>query len=172
MSVIVTQPFLLFYDRAGLPLEAGYIYIGQPNLNPETSPVPVYWDADALDTAAQPIRTLAGYPSRNGSPSNLYITSEPYSIVIKDKQGRLVYSDLNTLSPAPRPAFRQRIVATNGQTVVTLGATYDPASNDLEIWLNGLLMEAVSDYAETSATSITFTSPLVAGDEITAIIRG
>jgi hypothetical protein len=95
MSVVVTQPFLLFYDRAGEPLENGYIYIGAPGTNPETNPITVYWDASLTTTAAQPIRTLAGYPSRNGSPSNIIASQSPYSILIKDKTGALVFSDLN-----------------------------------------------------------------------------
>jgi hypothetical protein len=95
MSVIVTQPFLIFYDRSGQPLDAGYIYIGLPGINPEVAPITVYWDSSLTTTAAQPIRTLAGYPSRNGSPSNLVVNQSPYSIVVRDSTGALVYSNLN-----------------------------------------------------------------------------
>jgi hypothetical protein len=95
MSIIVTQPFLIFYDRSGQPLDAGYIYIGTPGINPEVAPITVYWDSSLTTTAAQPIRTLAGYPSRNGSPSNIIASTSPYSILIKDKTGALVFSDLN-----------------------------------------------------------------------------
>lgn len=170
MSVIVTQPFLLFYDRAGEPLEAGYIYIGLPGQNPEAAPIGVYWDAAQTQTAAQPIRTLAGYASRDGSPANLVASQSPYSILIKDRTGRLVYSDLNYR--APGLSYRQTITATNGQTVVDLGAAYDPGTNDLQVYVNGLLLEKTADYAETSPTSITFTAGLAAGDEVSVVIRG
>lgn len=170
MSVIVTQPFLLFYDRAGEPLEAGYIYIGLPGQNPETNPITVYWDASLTTTAVQPIRTLAGYPSRNGSPSNIIASQSPYSILIKDKQGRLVYSDLNFRAPAF--GYRETLTATAGQTVFVLGASYDPGTNDLQVYVNGLLLERTADYTETSSTSITFTAGLAAGDEVSVVIRG
>ena len=64
MTAIVTEPFLVFYDRNGEPLENGYIYIGASGTNPEANPITVYWDKSLTTTAAQPIRTLAGYPSR------------------------------------------------------------------------------------------------------------
>jgi hypothetical protein len=169
MSVIVTQPFLIFYDREGEPLENGYIYIGLPGQNPESNPITVYWDSSLTTTAAQPIRTLAGYPSRNGSPSNIISSQSPYSILIKDKAGELVYSDLNFSAPAF--AYRQILTATAGQTVFTFGASYDPGTNDLQVFVNGLLLEKTLDYTETSSTSITFVTGLSAGDEVTILIR-
>lgn len=169
MSVIITQPFMVFFDRAGEPLEAGYIYIGLPGQNPESNPITVYWDSSLTTTAAQPIRTLAGYPSRNGSPSNIIASQSPYSILIKDKTGALVYSDLNFTSPAY--AFTQTLTATAGQTVFNLSASYDPGTNDLQVFVNGLLLQKTADYTETSSTSLTFTSGLSAGDEVTVLIR-
>lgn len=171
---IVTQPFLQFHDRAGAPLEAGYIYIGQPGFNPEVAPITVYWDRANDITAVQPIRTIGGYASRNGSPANVIASQAPYSIVIKDRDGTLVYSSLS-YDPSDVLSLtvnRQLITATNGQTVVSLATAYIPGDNNLLVYLNGLLMETPGDYAETTTTSITFASPLVAGDEIAAIIRG
>jgi hypothetical protein len=111
MSIIVTQPFMIFYDRSGQPLDAGYIYIGTPGTNPEVSPITVYWDSSLTTTAAQPIRTLAGYPSRNGSPSNIIINQSPYSIIVRDKTGALVYSNLN-VSSSPDGSFTDVASAT------------------------------------------------------------
>lgn len=95
MSAEVTSPFTVFFDRSGQPLDAGYVYIGTAGINPEVSPITVYWDSSLTTTAAQPIRTLAGYPSQNGSPGNLSVRPERYSIVVRDRTGTLVYSDLN-----------------------------------------------------------------------------
>jgi hypothetical protein len=95
MSSEVTSPFTVFYDRSGQPLDAGYIYIGTAGINPEVSPISVYWDEALTAAAAQPIRTLAGYPSRDGSPSNIIASQSPYSIVVRDKTGALVYSDFS-----------------------------------------------------------------------------
>jgi hypothetical protein len=169
MSIVVTQPFLIFYDRSGQPLDAGYIYVGTAGINPEVSPITVYWDSSLTTTAAQPIRTLAGYPSRNGSPSNIIASQSPYSILIRDKTGALVYSDLNF--SASGYTATQTITATAGQTVFNLSASYDPGTSDLQVFVNGLLLQVTADYTETSSTSFTFTSGLSAGDEVTAIIK-
>lgn len=170
MSVIVTQPFLIFYDRAGTPLDAGYIYIGAAGINPETAPITVYWDASQTATAAQPIRTLNGYPSRDGSPSMLFASQNEYSLIVKDRAGALVYSDLNFQAPGYNT--RQLQTATAGQTVFNLSAGYSPGANSLVVYVNGLLLETPSDYAETSSTSITFTLGLAAGDQVTTVIKG
>lgn len=83
----------VFHDLAGKPLEAGYIYIGVPGANAEASPLQVYWDEDQTIPIAQPIRTIAGYPSRNGSPGALYVAGD-YSITVRDRDRVLVYSAL------------------------------------------------------------------------------
>jgi len=91
----VNQPFQLFYDLNGNPLENGYIWIGEINQNPITHPITITWDANGLYSAAQPVRTLSGYANNNGSASNLYIDSvehQSYSILIKDKNLNLLYS--------------------------------------------------------------------------------
>ncbi|MGI4850228.1 MAG: hypothetical protein ACRYGK_19135 [Janthinobacterium lividum] len=92
--------FPVFTDRQGDPLEAGYIFIGLPDQNPETAPVTVYWDAAGTQPAAQPIRTSGGYPVRAGTPANLFI-SVAYSITVKDSRKTLIYSAPNSLAINP-----------------------------------------------------------------------
>jgi hypothetical protein len=97
----ITRPFEVFTDINGEPLEAGYIYIGEANQNPITNQIGVFWDSEFIYPAAQPIRTLAGYASRNGTPGNLFINlgEDPdYSILIKDKNGQLVFSSPAAIS--------------------------------------------------------------------------
>ncbi len=92
MSSISIQPsYPIFNDIDGQPLESGYIWIGVTNLDPQTNPVTVYWDAALTILAPQPIRTISGYPSRNGSPGRLYVNGD-YSIRVIDRKGGLVYS--------------------------------------------------------------------------------
>jgi hypothetical protein len=92
MSALSIQPtFPIFTDIDGQPLEAGYIWIGVANLDPQTNPTPVYWDAALTILAPQPIRTLAGYPSNNGTPARLYVNSD-YSIRVMNRNGSTVYS--------------------------------------------------------------------------------
>lgn len=100
MSSEVTSPFTVFFDRSGQPLDNGYVYIGTAGINPEVSPITVYWDTSLTTTAAQPIRTLNGYPSRSGSPGSIFIDTSltSYSIVVRDRTGALVYSNLTASS--------------------------------------------------------------------------
>ncbi len=90
----VNPPFPIFTDIDGQPLENGYIWIGTANLNPQTNPINVYWDAALTISATQPIRTLAGYPSNSGTPARLYVNTD-YSIRVQNRNGSTVYSSLN-----------------------------------------------------------------------------
>jgi len=93
-SIEIEPPFPAFADRDGQPLENGYINVGTVNLNPITNPIDVYWDAAQTIPAAQPIRTLAGYPVFMGTPARFFV-DEDYSIQVKDKNGSVVYTSLN-----------------------------------------------------------------------------
>lgn len=90
-AISVSAPFPILTDIDGDPLDAGYVYIGQANLDPAAFPKAAYWDASLTTPAAQPIRTAGGYPVRNGSPARIY-TDGDYSIRINNKNGTLVYS--------------------------------------------------------------------------------
>ena len=92
MSALSIQPtYPIFTDIDGQPLEDGYVWIGAANLDPQTNPINVYWDAALTLPAAQPIRTLAGYPANSGTPARLYVNSD-YSIRVMNKNGSVVYS--------------------------------------------------------------------------------
>jgi len=93
-SIEISPPYPAFADRDGQPLEDGYINVGALNLNPITNPIVVYWDAAQTIPAAQPIRTLAGYPVYLGTPARFY-TDVDYSIQVKDKKGSVVYTSLS-----------------------------------------------------------------------------
>ena len=86
----INPPFPIFTERDGKPLEAGYIYVGVANLDPQTNPINVFWDKNQTQLAAQPIRTSGGYPLNNGSPARLYADTD-YSIRVYDRQGTVVY---------------------------------------------------------------------------------
>ena len=95
MSALSIQPpYPAFAGTDGLPLENGYIWVGTVNLNPQVNPITVYWDAALTIPAAQPIRTLNGYPVYQGTPSRFYAGSD-YSIQVLDSKGTLVYTSLN-----------------------------------------------------------------------------
>ena len=77
MSTIEVQPpYPAFAGTDGQPLENGYIWIGTANLSPQVNPIAVYWDAANTIAAPLPIRTLNGYPSRNGTPAMVCAASQ------------------------------------------------------------------------------------------------
>jgi len=118
MSALSVQPtFPIFTDVDGQPLEDGYIWIGTVNLPAQTNPISVYWDAGLTIPAAQPIRTLGGYPANNGTPARLYVNSD-YSILVQNKLGSLVYS-------APAATERLSDVVVTG--INASEVQYDPA---------------------------------------------
>lgn len=95
MATSVLPPYPLFYDIDGSPLEEGYIYIGVAGLNPESNPQAVFWDAALTLPAAQPIRTLNGYPANSGTPAMIYTSTTDFSLTVKDKASVTVYSVLS-----------------------------------------------------------------------------
>ena len=115
MSALSIQvPFPVFQGRDGQPLENGYVWIGEPNLNPQTNPVVAYYDSALTIPAAQPLRTLNGYISRAGTPAQIYVDAANYSILVQDSKGSMVYNfpDGTGISPD------------------ACGVTYDPPFTD------------------------------------------
>jgi hypothetical protein len=117
MSALSIQPiYPIFTDIDGQPLDDGYIFIGVANLQPIGNPINVYWDAALTIPAAQPIRTISGYPANAGTPGRLYVNSN-YSIQVQNKNGTLVYS-----APAATERYSDVVIsAVNAEDVV-----YDP----------------------------------------------
>lgn len=93
MSALSIQvPFPVFQGRDGQPLENGYVWIGEPNLNPQTNPVVAYYDAALTIVAPQPLRTLNGYISRAGTPAQIYVDGVNFSILVQDSKGSMIYN--------------------------------------------------------------------------------
>ena len=173
MSVIANPPFPSYFDVNGLPLEDGYLYFGTANQNPETNPITVYWDAAYTQPAVQPIRTSGGFAWRNGSPANIYVSTD-FSITVRSKNRRLVYSklvsDAQTGGSVNLQFTRQSITATASQTVFALSSAYTPGNNSLAVYRNGVLLALSTDYTETSTTVVTLTSGATAGQVFTFFI--
>lgn len=115
--ISVKSPFAQYFELNGEPLDSGYIYFGVENQNPETSPVTVYWDEGATVPAAQPIRTISGYVSRNGTPALLFVPGN-CSITARDKNGALVYSLPSSSSPDVLGELADSTTGTNGAGMV------------------------------------------------------
>lgn len=83
-------PFGQFFELNGAPLTSGRIYYGVAGANPVTSPITVYWDSLGTLPAAQPVRTLNGYPVRNGAPA-LIFADVAYSMLVLNQRGEQVF---------------------------------------------------------------------------------
>lgn len=89
----IKAPYNVFFGEDGYPLEGGFIFIGLDGLNPLSNPQQAYWDP-ALTIPAANVRTSGGRPSNNGVVGRLYVPGD-YSILVQDKNGRTVYSQLS-----------------------------------------------------------------------------
>ena len=85
----LAPPYPIFTDKSGDPLDNGYLYFGVQGQNPETNPIPVYYDSAFTQPAAQPLRTSNGYVMRNGSPALIYANSA-FSVTVRNKKQELV----------------------------------------------------------------------------------
>lgn len=95
MAKLIETPHEHFTNSSGDMLDAGYLYVGVVNLDPVSNPTTVYWDKNLTIIAAQPIRTISGKPSYNGTPGNLYTGLSDYSLTVLDKNQRLVATVLS-----------------------------------------------------------------------------
>lgn len=95
-STSIEQPFPIFFDKVGKPLDSGCVYIGEYGKNPQTNPIQAFWDEALTQPALQPIRTINGYYSRYGTPSRVFIQGISCSITVRDKYQTVVYSELKT----------------------------------------------------------------------------
>jgi hypothetical protein len=143
----LAPPYPIFTDKSGLPLDKGYLYFGTANLNPETNPITVYYDAALTQPAAQPLRTSNGYVMRNGSPAIIYANSY-FSVTVRDKnRAMVIYSPVGygilpgtTASNTDQLTYNQgstgavsRVLTTRLQDYVSVkdfGAVGDGVTND------------------------------------------
>jgi Tol biopolymer transport system component len=94
MANAIKNPFPMFFDEDGLPLDGGYLFVGVAGLNPPSNPQAIYWD-EALTIPAAGVRISGGFIINNGKPSVVYAAGD-YSILIKNKNDKVLYSSLNS----------------------------------------------------------------------------
>jgi hypothetical protein len=93
-AITVTPPFPVYSDVSGAPLQSGFVYVGVAGMNAESNPIAVFWDSDLTIPALQPLRTINGYISRNGSPAQVFANAVDYSLMVKSKTQSLIWSTL------------------------------------------------------------------------------
>lgn len=172
----LAPPYPIFTDKNGDPLDAGFLYFGVVNLNPETNPIQVFFDSALTQPAAQPIRTINGYPSRNGSPAAIY-TNDYFSVTVRNKRNELViYAPSGYgITPGTSASSTDQMVYNEGSTnavdrvltarlqdrvsVKDFGAVGDGVTNDtadisaaVTASANDTLVFKSGEYAITSGT--------------------
>lgn len=94
----IIPPYPTFFEADGSPLENGYIYVGQPGYEAQSSPKASFFDlAMTIPTgtaSGAAVRTLAGFPVQNGAAVMIYVDGD-FSVTVKDRNGVLIYSALN-----------------------------------------------------------------------------
>lgn len=88
---LVAQPHLYMGDTTGRPLDAGKVYFGQPNKDPEFYPINVFYDEALTIAAPQPIRTKGGFMNANGQMAEVYAAETEYSVKVLDGYNRQVF---------------------------------------------------------------------------------
>ena len=164
----LAPPYPIFTDKSGDPLDNGYLYFGEVNLNPETTPIQVYYDSALTQPAAQPLRTSNGYVMRNGSPALIYADSQ-FSVTVRDKNNALViYSPIGFgYDPAAISGAVSIQDHTGDGSTVTFGLGANPSTeNATNIYIDGVYQQ--KDTYSVSGTNVTFSEapPFDAGIEI------
>ncbi len=119
----ILPPYPVFADTTGKPLEAGFIYIGQPGFEARSTPKASFFDAAATiptgTATGAAVRTSGGYPIRNGAASMIYVDGG-YSITVTDKNGVVIYTSLtSTLEIGNPSSMVAPILAPDGNLVAT-----------------------------------------------------
>jgi hypothetical protein len=85
----VDAPFSVFTGLDNRLLDNGYVWFGQENQDPETSPIPIFADEAMTIPLAQPVRTTAGVLTTGSNATNVYVGGH-YSIRVRNTAGAQV----------------------------------------------------------------------------------
>lgn len=98
MTAILLNPFPMFYDQLGQPLDQGYIYVGEANKDPRQFPINVYLDVSKTNLAIQPLRTINGTVNNGYKPIPIFTDVENYSVLVLDKNEVQVFYDKSSVT--------------------------------------------------------------------------
>jgi hypothetical protein len=103
-ALAILNPFDFFVGLDGLPLNGGYIYVGTAGIDPEISPVQLYWDLAGTQPATQPLRTSRGYLVNGAAPARAVVNGN-YSLRVRDANGNQVYYETNVALLSQQTSF-------------------------------------------------------------------
>jgi hypothetical protein len=164
-GVVPAIPLQHFDGPGGVPLADGLLYTYRTGT---TTPAPTYLDATLTPASAN---TNPIVLNARGECVTWLDSEITYRWVLKDKHGATIWTQDNISGVIGSGIFKSPATevqtAAAGQTLFALGTvSYAPGTGNLEVVVNGLELTSGTDYAETSATSVTLVSPLDVGDEV------
>lgn len=158
----ISTAFPIFNDIDGQPLEAGYVWIGLPNLDPVTNQKQVYWDQALTQPATQPIRTRGGYPLNGTSIGQLYTTPN-YSIKVTNKNGNVLYNE---------PLVSSEVISVKDFGAAGNGTTDDTAAIQAAINTGETVyVPAAANYYKITSQLILNSNQRIFGDGVDSQIR-
>ena len=158
-----------FFDNNGAPLAGGKLYTYAAGT---TTPVTAYTSSQGSTAWSNPI--ILNSAGRVSGSGEIWITDGIlYKFVLETSTGVLIatYDNISGIN-SNFVAFtnQQEIVAaTAGQTVFNLGISYQPGTNSLSVFVDGVNQYgpgAQYAYTETDSDTVTFTSGLHVGAEV------
>lgn len=146
MSVII-NPIEQYFDLDGNPLENGYLYFGEVFGNPITQPVMVYFDPEFTIPAAQPVRTVNGYPVRSGTATGLFSQQDVSILIQNNKKEQVLFVESSNINVSQNTTFYRDSDTTlnaddNNKTFIFLSSftqTFDAAVNLGDRWRVNLI---------------------------------
>jgi len=149
-ALSISVPYPVFSGQDGLPLDNGYVWIGTANLYPITNQIAVYFDEALTIQATQPLRTINGFISNAGTPAQVYVDGNNFSILVQDSKGTMVYNFPDGTGIAPIPNNACGLDYTPNFT----GAVTMPTCEKLEQTVNIKDFGAVCDSVTNDAAAL------------------
>lgn len=146
-----------FFNDNGVPLVGGLLYT---YLAGTTTPAVTYTSSTGLTANSNPIvLNAAGRP-----PYEIWLDGiNSYKLVLKTSTGTQIWV-MDNITGLPAARSQNYQTATAGQTAFTVGFTYTPGNNSLNVLVNGSKQVVTLNYTETNSTTVTFLTGLNVGD--------
>ena len=148
-----------FFNDNGVPLVGGLLYT---YLAGTTTPNATYTSSTGLTANSNPIvLNAAGRP-----PYEIWLDGiNSYKLVLKTSAGVQIWV-MDNITGLPAARSQNYQLATAGQTAFTVGFTYTPGNNSLNVLVNGSKQIVTLNYTETNTTTVTFLTGLNVGDVV------
>ena len=148
-----------FFNDNGAPVVGGLLYTylaGTP------TPNATYTSSTGLTANSNPIvLNAAGRP-----PYEIWLDGiNSYKLVLKTSAGVQIWV-MDNITGLPAARSQNYQLATAGQTAFTVGFTYTPGNNSLNVLVNGSKQIVTLNYTETNTTTVTFLTGLNVGDVV------